>query len=60
MKITMPKKKRKAVEEAVNMTPVQAQPKPRVEEEFHFNKYTTKRVKIKFVAEAEVDIADLK
>ena len=56
----MPKKRRKVVEEAVIETTVQARPEPRVEPEFHFNKYSTKKIKIQFVAEAEVEISDMK
>ena len=55
----MPKKRHKVVVEV----PVQAQPEPkepRVEEEFPFNRYTTKRIKVQFVAEAEVMITDVK
>ena len=54
----MPKKKPKKV--VIVEAPVQAQPEPRVEEEFSFNKYTTKRIKVQFVAEAEVMITDKK
>ena len=58
----MPKKKHKADQKSTKVvveTTVQPQPKPRVEEEFAFNKYTTKKIKVQFVAEAEVEITDI-